>query len=248
MTANPFILIVGEAVASPCELSKLRMCQPNLLYFAPAEVSPDQEKFMKVAIKMAFTPAEWRACQEAKNQSLRNPQLMVIVQPLVGELTNILSFQQTSYHSGTQKKSLLEKLNNIERTLGNCLQANQQSPLLVQAIVGKQVGQKDQSWVQKLEQVVVEHLLQAPLKVEELANMACLSKRQFTRRIKEALGVSPAQFIREIQLQLAWQTLESGGAESVIQAALGTGFEHASTFSTLFKQRFGCSPRQYLRQ
>lgn len=246
MNFESFILILGNAVASPSELSKLRTAQPDLLCFAPSEVGPQNEAFLQTSKALGFNATDWGICQQAKEQVRYNPQLTTVVHKTNEGQTNVLAFRQTNHAQAKAKTDLLDMLIEIERSLGKRIRANRSS-LLAQAIVHKQVSPKDQQWLMSLEKRVVQHLAQAPLNVEEFASMACLSKRQLSRRMQSGFGVSPAQFIREVQLQFALQNLTSGVSESVIQAALSAGFEHASTFSTLFKQRFGCSPRQYLK-
>ena len=248
MKTDIFMMILGEAVASASELSKLRKFEQSLLCFAASEVTLQHEGFVSASQKMAFTKVDWGICEEAKTQVLQQPQLTVILhKPATGQI-NVLSFRQALSKRGEQRKPLIERLAEMEQMLGNCIQMNQAQRLLCAAITIKKLNAKEQRWVKKLEQTMIQHFRQAPLKVEELADMACLSKRQLNRRVKAVLGVSPAQWIREVQLQLALQELERGRPESVIQVALNNGFEHASTFSTLFKRRFGCSPGQYLRQ
>lgn len=247
MAVESFILVLGEAVASPNELSELRTAQPGLLCFAPSEVSPQNEAFLLASQSLALNAADWGVCQQAKEQANHNPQLTAIVHKAATGQTNMLSFRQVHNAQVKAKTDLLETLTEIEQSLGKRIRANHSS-LLAQAIVQKQATPKDQQWLMGLEKRVVQHLAQAPLNVEEFASMACLSKRQLSRRMQAGFGASPAQFIREVQLQLALQNLTNCAVESVIQAALSAGFEHASTFSTLFKQRFGCSPRQYLSQ
>lgn len=248
MTSNFFILILGETLASAGELSKLRKFEPGLLCFAPAEVTTKHEGFLETSKKLGFTATDWNFCQEARKQAEETPQLTVILHKTATGQVNILSFRQAFLRGQNNRKSLLERLTEIEQMLQGCIQVNKEQQLLCQAIINPELKTKEQQWAQKLEQAMVQHLREAPLKVEELAAMACLSKRQLTRRVQAVLGVSPAQLIREVQLQMAHRELENGEPESVIQVALGCGFEHASTFSTLFKQRFGHSPRQYLYQ
>jgi len=246
MATDFFILILGQAVANPHELAKLRAFQPELLCFAAEEVSLPHECFLEAIKDLAFTTADWEVCQQATQQVINTPQLTVILQKATSGQTNVLSFQQALGRRQNSRNSLLEKLSEIEQMLSSCLQINQESWLLCQAIVQKQLSEQDRVWIRGLEQTMVSHLREMPLSVEELASMACLSTRQLNRRLRAVLGVSPAQLIREVQLQLAWQAFENDQPESVIQVALSSGFEHASTFSTLFKQRFGRSPRYYL--
>ncbi len=58
-------------------------------------------------------------------------------------------------------------------------------------------------------------------------------------------GLTPAKFLREIQLQAARKSLEDGKWVSVSDLAYQFGFKQLSTFSALFKKRFGKNPSEY---
>lgn len=82
--------------------------------------------------------------------------------------------------------------------------------------------------------------------VNSFADKFAVSPRQLTRQIKRITGLTPARFVREVQLQVARGQLESGTAISVKEVSYNAGFEQPSTFSALFKKRFGIPPSDYL--
>ena len=105
----------------------------------------------------------------------------------------------------------------------------------------------DQEWIEGLRQFVENALPETKLDVDTLADAAHLSPRQLRRRLKTLTGLSPAKFIKEIQLERARQALEDGRVVSLSDLAYNCGFEHQTTFSTLFKARYGKSPSAYLK-
>lgn len=105
---------------------------------------------------------------------------------------------------------------------------------------------QNNEWIKEVEQIVLESIPKHILSVEDLAFQVHLSSRQLNRRIKLITGLTPAKFIKEIQLQLARKELESGRFMSVAEVAYNTGFELPNTFSKVFKKRFGKSPKEYL--
>ncbi|MEM7655196.1 MAG: tetratricopeptide repeat protein [Bacteroidota bacterium] len=105
----------------------------------------------------------------------------------------------------------------------------------------------DQAWIQELQQIIESSLPQQKWKVDSLAEAAHLSPRQLQRRIKGITGLSPAKFIKEVQLQKARRKLEDGKVISLSEVAYACGFDHQGNFSTSFKARFGKSPREYVR-
>ena len=66
-------------------------------------------------------------------------------------------------------------------------------------------------------------------------------------KLKSITGLSPAKFIKEIRLQTARKQLENGTIISITEVSHNVGFENISTFSSVFKKRFGKSPSEYLK-
>ena len=109
-----------------------------------------------------------------------------------------------------------------------------------------QLDETKKDWIIELSEFIRDSFDKGGLDVDELANFVHLSKRQLTRKLKEATGLTPAKFIREVQLKTAIKALEDGTAISVTELGISCGFENLATFSTVFKQRFGKSPSAYL--
>jgi transcriptional regulator GlxA family with amidase domain len=70
-----------------------------------------------------------------------------------------------------------------------------------------------------------------------------LSQSHFLRLFKQAFGVTPHQYLRQVRLQKARQLLVQKNL-SVTEVCLSVGFDNLSSFSRLFSQTFGFSPRQ----
>lgn len=104
----------------------------------------------------------------------------------------------------------------------------------------------ESDWIIGLEEFVLNNIFSNTLTVEQLAAQVHVSVRHFRRKLKLATGLTPARFIKEVQLQKARRELESGEVLSVKEVAYSNGFEQASTFSKVFKARFGKAPSAYL--
>lgn len=100
--------------------------------------------------------------------------------------------------------------------------------------------------LQKIQKHILDSIPEKIPDVNELADFAAISPRQLTRQIKRITGLTPGKFIREVQLQVAREQLEARSALSIKEVCYNAGFEQASTFSALFKKRFGISPSDYL--
>ena len=94
--------------------------------------------------------------------------------------------------------------------------------------------------------LIREHLSDPDFDVAALAEEAALSRRQLTRRLKEANedGITPARLIRRMRLERGARLLESG-EQNITQVAYAVGFKSLSHFSRCFKERFGPPPSQY---
>ena len=73
-----------------------------------------------------------------------------------------------------------------------------------------------------------------------------MSESSLSRLLKKMTGLAPGQFIRDIRLQEAIFFLESHRYKTISEVVYAVGFEDTSSFTRLFKKRFGKSPTAYL--
>ena len=81
--------------------------------------------------------------------------------------------------------------------------------------------------------------------VEALSARMNLGTQTFRRRLQNAAGMSPKEYILSIQMQRAAHLLLQREEISVQEIARRSGFEDASSFGHAFKRLYGCSPSQY---
>lgn len=84
------------------------------------------------------------------------------------------------------------------------------------------------------------------LSLEFLAAKAAMNPKHFLRMFKNAFDTTPRQYIIQIRLNRAQELLLSSKNVSDISRAVG--YESMSSFSWLFKQRFGCNPTDFRNQ
>lgn len=80
--------------------------------------------------------------------------------------------------------------------------------------------------------------------VDEMAAMACVSRSQLMRLFKQHVGISPHALVNHLRLQAAAVRLRHG-SDSVLQIALGTGFQSETHFGKAFKKQYGMPPGAY---
>ncbi|MGA2220998.1 MAG: AraC family transcriptional regulator [Verrucomicrobiia bacterium] len=94
--------------------------------------------------------------------------------------------------------------------------------------------------------VHIQQHLDEPLRLEELATLACLSPHHFHHVFTGMLGESLASHIRRLRLERAARRLKLSRMP-VVQIALEAGYDTHEAFSRAFRNSFGESPRQFRR-
>ena len=94
---------------------------------------------------------------------------------------------------------------------------------------------------------VIEHLENNPevkIYVENLADMANMSKRNFMRIFKRAVGLSPLSYLMEVRLQKARKLLREKDL-SINEIADICGFTDSNYFIKCFKQSYRVTPLKF---
>jgi AraC family transcriptional regulator len=86
-----------------------------------------------------------------------------------------------------------------------------------------------------------------PIKVEELAQISCLSKFHFLRSFKQFFGLAPHQFIQQIRFNKAIFLLENSHT-NLQEIANAIGLENASSLSRMFFRTSGAYPSAYRKR
>lgn len=82
--------------------------------------------------------------------------------------------------------------------------------------------------------------------VAGLAKVAGLSRSAFAARFGEVLGCGPIEYLARWRMAVAKDALIRG-AKTLDRIADEIGYESASSFSTAFRKRLGCSPGKFAR-
>lgn len=80
----------------------------------------------------------------------------------------------------------------------------------------------------------------------ELCEVALVSESKLTRLFRQAEGVSPQEYARQLRMDRACELLATGDA-TMAQIARELGFSRQGSFSEAFRDRFGVTPRDYRR-
>ncbi len=99
----------------------------------------------------------------------------------------------------------------------------------------------------KINRFIAANISLSNLNSEMLADNMCLSKSQINRKVKSITGINTATYIKQSRLAHA-QILLKNPETSIGDIVLMCGFESASYFTKLFKEKFGVTPSQYRRE
>jgi AraC-like DNA-binding protein len=110
----------------------------------------------------------------------------------------------------------------------------------------KQDSPEAETFRKRVTEYVLANLKTRNISVYDLAGELVLSERQLYRLCSSLTGYSPAQLIKEIKLQKAYELLLSGDIYKVEDVCKRAGFEKASYFSQQFLERFGKRPTEFL--
>lgn len=84
------------------------------------------------------------------------------------------------------------------------------------------------------------------IRTAQLADVACLSNKQFGRVFAEYVGATPKEFLRIVRIQRALYTLQCQPGISFAQLAYECGFFDQSHMIKEFKLFSGYTPAEYL--
>ena len=89
-----------------------------------------------------------------------------------------------------------------------------------------------------------ENLSDADIGVGDMAAAAATSRSGLQRKLKQAMGITPQDLLREARIKHACQLLRTTD-RSIAEVAYGCGFTDPKYFSRSFRQSIGMSPSEY---
>jgi YesN/AraC family two-component response regulator len=107
-----------------------------------------------------------------------------------------------------------------------------------------EIKSNDEVLMNKIVEMINAHIDDPNLNVEMLGHEVGISRAHLHRKMKDMIGVSPSDFIRNIRLRKACELLKNTDND-VTQIAYNIGFTSQTHFSTAFKKFTGVSPSEY---
>jgi AraC-like DNA-binding protein len=105
----------------------------------------------------------------------------------------------------------------------------------------------DQKLLERVMDTINKHLNNPDLSVDMIAQQVGISRVHLHRKMKELTGQTPHDFIRNLRLKQAAKLLSSQNM-NITEVVYACGFSNAGSFSTMFKNVYGMSPRDYMKE
>ncbi len=101
----------------------------------------------------------------------------------------------------------------------------------------------DRQFLQQAIDSVQRHIADAEFSPADFVEEMCVSRSTLSDKLKTLTGFTPSGFINDIRLRTAFTMLEKDPAIRVSELAYSVGFNDPKYFSTLFRKKFGVSPK-----
>lgn len=103
------------------------------------------------------------------------------------------------------------------------------------------------SWIGYVESIIISSLDDPGLCIAKLAKMTGLSERQFHRRVKTMLNLTPHKFIQSCRMDAAKKILDEGKILELSAISKAIGYKRVDYFSKLFHTYYGVYPIDLLK-
>lgn len=104
--------------------------------------------------------------------------------------------------------------------------------------------EEQQKFLESLNEVLEGIYSNSETKVSDISTFVAMSERQFHRKLKSIVDLTPGEYLRRFRLNKAKAMLMSGKSSNVVTYEIG--FSSQSYFSKCFKAQFGLSPSEYV--
>lgn len=111
-------------------------------------------------------------------------------------------------------------------------------------IAAPQLKGNDEALLERIMRAIETRICDPQFNVEALSAEVGISRAHLHRKMKDLIGIAPADYIRNIRLRRACEMLTNPDLD-ISQIAFGLGFSSQSQFSTSFKKFTGVSPSEY---
>lgn len=139
-------------------------------------------------------------------------------------------------------RNLLDSRNQlVKRIMERMSHVHSEQPLLTE------LGTLDEAFLQHFAEILEANLASGKVDMAFMAGQMHMSHSTLYRKVKALTGMSGNEFIRKIKLRHSLRLLLEGGY-NVSEAAYASGFNDLGYFRSCFKEEYGQSSTEYLKQ
>ena len=146
---------------------------------------------------------------------------------------NMDILRRTTLNMLHQRELLRNKFNGSQTQEGKIKQIALESP--------------DEKLMERVMTVISNNISNPDLNTDMIAQQVGISRVHLHRKMKELTNQTPHTFIRNTRLQQAARLLQRGG-QNITEVMYACGFTNSASFSTMFKNLYGMSPREYMNK
>lgn len=190
-------------------------------------------------------------CQRVK-EDMRTSHIPVILLTAKDSLQD----KEEGYASGADSyltkpfsaKLLHSRINNLLETrkkIASLLGLADTQPKQESAI--SSLNKLDNEFLQKITQIIEENLEMEKMDIAFIADKMCMSHSTLYRKIKGLTEMSANEFIRKVKMRKGVELLMSG-QYTISEIAYRIGFSSVAYFRQCFKDEYGVSPSDYVKQ
>jgi signal transduction histidine kinase/ligand-binding sensor domain-containing protein/DNA-binding response OmpR family regulator len=143
--------------------------------------------------------------------------------------------------------NLLESRRKLMQQIMAQIKANTVQKQVPTSAQTAEMSMLDKEFLSQIIAVIEANLNNEQLNITFVTKKMNMSQSTFYRKMKGLTGMSANEFIRKIRLKNAANLLLSG-AYNVSETAYMSGFNHIDYFRECFKEEYGMSPSEYLKQ
>lgn len=104
----------------------------------------------------------------------------------------------------------------------------------------------DEKFINRVMDIISQNISESKFNIENLSEKAGLSRMHLHRKILGLFGQSPGDFLRTIRLKRGAELLKEKTG-NISEIAYEVGFDSPAYFSNCFRQQFGLSPSEYVK-
>ena len=171
---------------------------------------------------------------------------IVVLLLVVGLLTwATISYTRYRKRHKEREKRLESIMRQYQELLNQQPTADSQQPAVKEYKLSEpEIVNPDEQMMTRLMAFIEERISDEELRIEDMADAVGMGRTVFYEKIRQLVGVSPSDFLRQVRMQRAQQLLAKSSM-TISEIAYNIGFTDPKYFTKCFKKQTGVTPTEY---